>query len=193
TAIPGTAVTSFAQNLQYNVNVNAVHIFTPKGWLRITSQVGTQNEVKDQDIARESGQNLLGGLSVPTAGTVRGIDAIHTRVADFGVFVQTEALVAERLMLTAGMRADRSSNNGNISKFYTFPKFSGSFRTPDIKPGILDELKFRVAYGETGNEPQYGQKFTTLNSSSIGGVGAFTLNSNLGASIIAPERQRELE
>ena len=193
TAIPGTAVASFSQNLQYNVNLNAVHVFTPNGWLRLTSQVGTQNELKDQDIARESGQNLLGGLSIPTAGTVRGIDANHIRVVDFGVFVQSEALVDERLMLTAGMRADRSSNNGNISQLYFFPKFSGSFRIPDIKPGKLDELKFRVAYGETGNEPQYGQKFTTLNSSNIGGVGAFTLNSNLGSSIIAPERQRELE
>jgi len=193
TAIPGTAVTSFSQNLQYNVNVNAVHVFTPNGWLRLTSQVGTQNELKDQDIARESGQNLLGGLSVPTAGTVRGIDAAHIRVADFGVFVQSEALISERLMLTAGMRADRSSNNGNTSKFYTFPKFSGSLRIPDVKPGLLDELKLRAAYGETGNEPQYGQKFTTLNSSNIGGVGAFTLNANLGSSIIAPERQREME
>jgi TonB-linked SusC/RagA family outer membrane protein len=193
TAIPGTAVTSFSQNLQYNVNVNAVHVFTPNRWLRLTSQVGTQNEYKDQEISRESGQNLLGGLSVPTAGTVRGIDAAHTRVADFGVFVQTEMLIDERLMLTAGMRSDRSSNNGNISKFYTFPKFSGSLRLPNIKPGLLDELKLRAAYGETGNEPQYGQKFTTLNSSNIGGVGAFTLSSSLGSSIIAPERQRELE
>ena len=193
TAIPGTAVASFSQNLQYNVNLNAVHVFTPNGWLRLTSQVGTQNELKDQDIARESGQNLLGGLSIPTAGTVRGIDANHIRVVDFGVFVQSEALIAERLMLTAGMRADRSSNNGNISQLYFFPKFSGSYRIPDIKPLKLDELKVRLAYGETGNEPQYGQKFTTLNSSSVGGVGAFTLNSNLGSSIIAPERQRELE
>ena len=68
TAIPGTAVTSFSQNLQYNVNVNAVHVFTPNRWLRLTSQVGTQNEYKDQEIARESGQNLLGGLSVPIGG-----------------------------------------------------------------------------------------------------------------------------
>ena len=63
----------------------------------------------------------------------------HTRVADFGVFVQSEALIDERLMLTAGMRADRSSNNGNTSKFYTFPKFSGSYRIPEVKPGLLGD------------------------------------------------------
>jgi TonB-linked SusC/RagA family outer membrane protein len=193
TAVPGTAVASYSQNLQYNVNLNAVHVLTPKNWLRLTSQIGTQNEVKDQDITRESGQNLLGGLSIPTAGTVRSIDASKSLVNDFGVFLQSEALIAERLMLTAGMRADRSTNNGSTGQFYKFPKFSSSYRIPDLVPGKLDELKFRLAYGETGNEPLYGQKFTNLNSSSIGGVGAFTLGSSLGSSIIQPERQRELE
>ncbi|HEX4682581.1 MAG TPA: TonB-dependent receptor plug domain-containing protein, partial [Gemmatimonadaceae bacterium] len=152
TAIPGTAAQSYSQNLQYNINLNAVHVFT-KSWLRLTSQIGTQNEVKDQNITRESGQNLLGGLALPIAGTVRGIDAAELHVEDFGVFVQTEALVAERLMLTAGMRADRSSNNGDVSHFYGYPKASVSYRMPELIPGMLDELKLRAAFGETGNEP----------------------------------------
>jgi TonB-linked SusC/RagA family outer membrane protein len=192
TAVPGTAVESYSQNLQYNVNLNAVHVLTPTPWLRLTSQIGTQNEVKDQDISRGSGQNLLGGLSEPTAGTVRGIDASRLLVNDFGVFLQSEALIDERLMLTAGMRADRSSNNGDISKFYTYPKFSTSYRIPNL-PGVIDELKLRAAFGETGNEPLYGQKFTTLNTSSIGGIGGFTINGTLGSSTIEPERQAEFE
>ncbi len=192
-AVPGTAVESYSQNLQYNVNVNVVHVYTPKPWLNMTSQLGTQNEVKDQDITRESGQNLLGGLSIPTAGTVRGIDASRMHVEDFGIFAQEEALINEKLMLTAGMRADRSSNNGNVSKFYVFPKASMSYRMPQIRPGLLDELKVRLAYGETGNEPLYGQKFTTLNTGSAGGIGGFTLSPSLGSDLIQPERQRESE
>src|SRR6185312_3969146 len=168
TAIPGTAVQSYSQNLQYNVNLNLVHVFTPKSWMRLTSQVGTQNEVKDQNVSRESGQNLLGGLALPIAGTIRGIDASQLHVEDFGVFMQEEALFAERLMLTAGMRVDRSSNNGDVRHFYPYPKASISYRVPGMLPGKLDELKLRAAFGETGNEPLYGQKFTTLNSSSIG-------------------------
>ena len=85
TAVPGTAVESYSQNLQYNVNLNLVHVLTPKSWLRVTSQIGTQNEVKDQDITRESGQNLLGGLSTPIAGTVRYAGPI--RGLDHGVII----------------------------------------------------------------------------------------------------------
>jgi TonB-linked SusC/RagA family outer membrane protein len=189
----GTAVASYAQNLQYNVNLNGVHVFTPKAWLSLTSQLGTQYEVRDLDQNRAVGENLLGGLALPDAGTVRDIDEDKLHVEDFGVFAQSEALLWEKLLLTAGVRADRSSNNGDVAKFYFFPKFASSYRLPELLPGTVDELKLRVAYGETGNQPQYGQKFTSLSSGSIGGLGGFTLGGTRGFADIRPERQRELE
>ena len=191
--LPGTAVSSYGQNLQYNLNLNAVDTYTPKGWLSLTSQVGTQYEVRDLDQTRTVGQNLLGGLAEPVAGTVRDLENNKQRVEDFGVFVQSEALMWERFLLTAGMRADRSSNNGDVAKFYVFPKFASSYRLAEFKPGLLDEIKLRVAYGETGNQPLYGQKFTQLNSGSIAGLGGFTLSGTRGFADIRPERQRELE
>jgi hypothetical protein len=51
----------------------------------------------------------------------------------------------------------------------------------------------RVAYGETGNQPLYGQKFTNLDLSSVGGLGAFRVGTVRAADDIRPERQRELE
>ncbi len=99
----------------------------------------------------------------------------------------------DRLLLTLGARADRSSNNGDAGKFYLFPKASTSYRLPGLRPGLVDELKLRVAYGETGNQPLYGQRFTALASSNIGGLGALRIGTGLGAAGIRPERQRELE
>jgi TonB-dependent starch-binding outer membrane protein SusC len=190
----GTAVASYAQNLQYNVNLNAVHVFTPRQSFSLTSQIGTQYEVRDLDQTRTVGENLLGGLAIPVAGTLRDIDNNRQAVYDFGVFVQTEALMWDKLYLTAGMRADRSSNDGNIGKMFIFPKFSGSYRIPQPRfIGAIDEVKLRVAYGETGNQPQYGQKFTNLGSGSIGGLGGFTLGGTRGFADIRPERQREIE
>jgi TonB-linked SusC/RagA family outer membrane protein len=189
----GTAVSSYAQNLQYNLNLNGVDTYAPKSWLSVTSQVGTQYEVRDLDQTRTVGENLLGGLAEPVAGTVRDLENNKLHVEDFGVFVQSEALMWEKFLLTAGMRADRSSNNGDVAKFYVFPKFASSYRIAQPKPGLLDEVKFRVAYGETGNQPQYGQKFTALNSGSIAGLGGFTLGGTRGFADIRPERQRELE
>jgi TonB-linked SusC/RagA family outer membrane protein len=189
----GTAVASYAQNLQYNANLNAVHVYTPRPWLSFTSQLGTQYEVRDLDQTRTVGENLLGGLSLPDAGTVRDLDIERLRVDDFGFFGQTEALAWERLLLTVGVRADRSSNNGDVGKYYFFPKYAASYRLPGLMPGLLDELKVRAAFGSTGNQPQYGQKFTNLTSGSIGGLGGFSLGTTRGFADIRPELQRELE
>lgn len=191
----GTAVQSYAQNLQYNINLNGVHVFTPRPSFQLTSQIGTQYEVRDLDQTRTVGENLLGGLALPVAGTVRDIDNNRTAVYDFGVFAQSEALLWDKLYLAAGMRADRSSNDGDVAKMFIFPKFSSSYRIrePRFTAGTVNELKLRVAYGETGNQPQYGQKFTNLGSASIGGLGGFTLGGTRGFANIRPERQREIE
>jgi TonB-linked SusC/RagA family outer membrane protein len=191
--LPGTSVVSNGNNQQANVNLNLVHTWRPWTSIAATSQVGTQFERRNFGISRASAQNLLGGLEVVTAGTQRDVDEQRLRVQDFGVFAQTEVLVSERLLMTVGARADRSSNNGDPGKYFLFPKASASYRLPDLSPGLVDELKLRVAYGETGNQPLYGQKFTALDLSNIGGVGAFRVGTARAASDLRPERQRELE
>ena len=57
---------------------------------------------------------------------------------------------------------------GNTSKFYVFPKTGAAYRFPDLF-GVGSDLKLRAAYGETGGQPQFSQKFTTLSTSVIGG------------------------
>jgi outer membrane receptor protein involved in Fe transport len=170
-----------------------VHGWTPRSSLKVTSQVGTQFEERDFNQTRASAQNLLGGLEVVTSGTVRDIDESRLRVEDFGVFMQTEALWNDKLLFTVGARADRSSNNGDPGKFFLFPKAASSYRFANLKPGWVDEAKLRVAYGETGNQPLYGQKFTNLDLSSVGGIGAFRVGSVRASSDLRPERQREFE
>lgn len=191
--LPGTSGNSKTTNLQRNLNLNVVHGWTPRSSLKVTSQVGTQFEERDFNQTRASAQNLLGGLEVVTSGTVRDIDESRLRVEDFGVFMQTEALWNDKLLFTVGARADRSSNNGDPGKFFLFPKAAGSYRFANLKPGWVDEAKLRVAYGETGNQPLYGQKFTNLDLSSVGGIGAFRVGSVRASSDLRPERQREFE
>jgi TonB-linked SusC/RagA family outer membrane protein len=191
--LPGTTATSYADNVQANLNLNAVHSWTPSVSIGITSQIGTQFERRTLGQTRASAQNLLGGLEIVNAGTIRDVDESRLKVQDFGMFGQTEILWNERLLLTLGARADRSSNNGDTGKYFLFPKASASYRFVQPMPGMVDELKLRVAYGETGNQPLYGQKFTGLDLSSIGGIGAFRVGTSRAAPDIRPERQREFE
>lgn len=191
--LPGTATVGNANNTQANVNLNLVHVWRPLTRWTATTQFGTQYERRKFNESRASAQNLLGGLQVVTSGTVRDVAESRLLTEDFGLFGQTELLYNDRLFLTVGARADRSSNNGDAGAFYLFPKASASYRLPQLMPGLVDELKFRVAYGETGNQPLYGQRFTALASSNIGGLGAFRIGTGLGAANIRPERQREFE
>jgi TonB-linked SusC/RagA family outer membrane protein len=191
--LPGTTGNSKTTNLQRNLNLNLVHGWAVTPSLKVTSQVGTQYEARWLNQTRASAQNLLGGLEVVTSGTVRDVDESRLEVQDFGVFAQTEALWRERLLLTVGARADRSSNNGDPQRFFLFPKAASSYRFPDLRPGVVDEVKVRVAYGETGNQPLYGQKFTNLDQTTVGGLGGFRVGSVRASSDLRPERQRELE
>jgi hypothetical protein len=54
-------------------------------------------------------------------------------------------------------------------------------------------VKVRLAVGQSGNQPTFGQKFTNLNSANIGGIGGFTIGATAGAKDLRPERQREIE
>lgn len=191
--LPGTTTNTYSLNVQSNINLNAVHSWTPSGNISVTTQLGSQFEQRDMYQTRAAAQNLLGGLAVIDAGTIRDVGESRLKVGDLGLFAQTEILLHERLMLTVGARADRSSNNADTKKFFLFPKASTSYRWPALRPGLLDEFKLRLAYGETGNQPLYGQKFTGLDLSSITSIGAFRVGSVRAASDIRPERQREVE
>jgi hypothetical protein len=97
-----------------------------------------------------------------------------------------------KLLLTAGIRADRSSTNGNTSKFFFYPKAAASYRV--IRPfGGLDEIKFRGAFGMTGNQPLFGAKFSPDTTGTIGGIFGVLPGNRAGDPFIKPERQTEIE
>ena len=193
-ALLGTVSTTNAQNVNLNVNTNLVHQFKPSsGAFSATTSVGLQMEWRDQDILRNVAQNLLGGLSEVNSGSVALLDEDRSYVKDQGLFAQEEILTLnERLLVTAGVRADRSSNNGDPTKWFIYPKASASYRLP-VSGGTLTELKVRAAFGQSGNQPLYGQKFTEVNGSNIVGINAFSIGGTRGAVDLQPERQREFE
>src|SRR2546430_6978025 len=56
--------------------------------------------------------------------------------------------LGERLFLSAGFRADRSSNNGDVKHYFIYPKTAGSYRLP-AGVGPLGDFKLRVAWGRS--------------------------------------------
>ena len=106
--------------------------------------------------AHHSAARSCRGRRTPTRRPASACSRTTGRCGTSASTAQEELLLFDRrLLLTAGVRADRSSNNGDTDKFFFYPKAAASYRF--IRPfGGVDEIKLRGAYGQTGNQPLFG-------------------------------------
>ena len=190
--LAGTSVLGSGYSQYLNVNANAVYTYESDAFHSTTS-FGTQYETRDLDVSSTIAKNLIGGLQNIDRGTATEVRQNRARSVDFGVFAQEEVLLLdERVLLTAGVRADRSSNNSNTDEYHFYPKLAASFRWPLGRAGI-EEIKFRGAWGQSGNQPVYGQKFTEYEGRNIAGLPALRVVGTTAALDLRPERQTEIE
>ncbi|HEV2148058.1 MAG TPA: SusC/RagA family TonB-linked outer membrane protein [Longimicrobiaceae bacterium] len=194
---PGTSLLNPSSNLNLTANTALVHTYSPGDNLTATTSAGVQYLDQDLNILQNIGRNLVAGQRNVDAATSIEVFQTRRRTRTLGLYLQEELLLMdERLLLTGSVRADQSSANGDTEKFFLYPKASASYRLPGIGRGV-DELKLRLAYGESGNQPLFGQKFTPLSAANnIGGLPGLVLP--LGAAVagdpdITPERMREIE
>lgn len=191
---PGTSLLSQSDNLNMNLSASLVHTYSADGGWSATTSAGVQYEDQDLEVNRVISRNLTGGLPKIDAGTNVSVGAHRAQVRDVGYFLQEEVLLLEdRLFLTVGGRADRSSVNGDSDKSFFYPKASASYRIP-WSAGALDEMKVRLAWGQSGNRPLFGQKFTALAAGqNVEGLPGLVLEGVAGDANLEPERQNEVE
>jgi len=192
-ANPGVATLGNADSRFTNWNLNAIHTYTATSF-KTTTSAGVQWEDRQLNRARVEADGLLPGQQNINQGSVLTPFEELTHERTVGLYGQEEWLgLRDRLLLSVGARAERSSANGDVNKFYLFPKAAGSYRFPGLL-GEGSDVKLRVAYGETGNQPLFGQKFTTLQGGQVIGGHAGTIVGNVaGDPTIQPERTREIE
>jgi len=194
----GTSLLSNSDNESIDLGVSAVYGFTPgSGAWNATTSAGVQYNTQDLNIARVTSKNTVPGQSNINQATNVQVGQVRQRVENLGFYAQEEVLFKERLLLTAGLRADQTSANTQDDKLFWYPKAAASYRWT-VGNGVVEELKFRAAYGESGNQPLYGQKFTPLNTTvNIGGIPGFQVplgnQSQVVPTSLRSERQREFE
>src|SRR6266850_1438248 len=193
--LPGTSLYTTVSNLNYNLGINLAHDWRPLSRLyNANTSAGFQYESRDLRIIRLVSRNLNAGQPNIDAGTQIQTSEERQQVHDRGAYLQEELLLFDRrLALTAGLRGETSSANGHSKTIYFYPKASASYRFQTPVPAV-DHLKLRVAYGETGNQPLYGQRFTSLTvANNLGGSPGTIVNPVAGNPDIKPERAREIE
>jgi TonB-linked SusC/RagA family outer membrane protein len=193
--LPGTSLLTDADNQNLNLSGDVVYGHTPSsGALTATTSAGVQYEERELSIARIVSRDLTAGQENLASGTQISIFDRTERVEDFGFYLQEELqLLDRRLTLTAAVRGEQSSANGDDEQVFWYPKGSAAYLIPELGQGIGD-LKLRLAYGESGNQPLFGQRFITLDATrNIEGNPGLTPTAVVGNPEIEPERTREIE
>jgi TonB-linked SusC/RagA family outer membrane protein len=199
--LPGTVVDGSTTNLNMNVGTSATWTFTPKtGAFRNGLTAGFTYESVDLHSIYAIARDLTAGQTKTDSATSVRTNENNLRTKELGGYLQEElSLLDDKLSILGGALAERSSLNGDTNKYFLYPKLAAAYSL--LQPNknsseLLDEfesLRVRAAYGETGNRPNYGNKFTALSAvNNIDGTGTVIFNPNAGSSL-EPERQREIE
>ncbi len=195
----GTSQVQNSKNRQINASLNAVwkYMPSPDGFLSFVSSATTSGglQIEERDFNRYGvlAENLIPGMDNVDQGRTAPFQN-RSAVRDQAFYAQEELLAFDnRLFLTFGARAERSSVNGERDKLFVYPKASGSFRFPDVGRGV-DEVKLRAAIGRSGNQPPYGDRDLVLAAATqIGGENSLRASGTLGNPNIRPETMTEAE
>ncbi len=192
----GTSMQGFTKNLATNYILSLVNTYSASSKLSLTTSAGVTQEMGDYNNLLDVATQVIAGQSnVNQAGALTA-SQFRAKFENDGVFAQEEASIIDAITLTAGVRFDRSTNNGDPNKFYTYPKAGVSWNLTKMgfwKDGLFDNLKLRAAYGQANNVPAYGSKFTSLVVSNIIGYPGSLVDVVEGNPEIQPEKQTEFE
>lgn len=192
----GHSIQGNTNNTNTNIGGFIVNTFTPNNNLSLTSTAGATLETGYLDNIVTVATNLVSGQSNLDASANTTTRQFRQKYRDNGIFVQEDLSLMDAITLSAGVRFDRSTNNGEYQKYYVFPKGSISWNIAKMdfwKVAGVDNLKLRAAYGQSGNVPPYGSKFTQMLGSNIGGFPGVLVENLQGNPDIKPERQAEFE
>lgn len=196
--LPGSSLLAETGSTNSNLYYSLVHNISTESNISFRTSVGLQFENLNRNYLLTQSRGLI--VTQTNVDQAAAINAFQTREIqrDRGFFVQEEIDLNEKIYLTAAIRGDASSANGDTKKYFLFPKFSGSVRLSqyDFWQGLSSfapEFKLRAAYGETGNLPPANAKFTSLTPNNIGGAAGLLPSTRRGNEDIKPERTKELE
>ncbi len=193
----GVSVQGDTQNKNYNLSGFLVHNYFTDNNLNFRTQAGITREFFDQNTQLISATGLVASETNVDQAANTGVN--HTRLLqeNSGFFVQEEVNYKDMIIATAGVRGDKSSNNGDAKKIFYYPKASLAVNLNEFEfwneTSNWNQFKLRTAYGEAGNFPPFGALFTSYNAFSTDGLLGISLIGVKGDKDLKSERQKELE
>lgn len=192
-AVPGQATYLAPYGRLSNYSLSVVHVFSGLPWMTATTSAGYTRDQHQTYQLFTAGEGLASGQSNPQYALDQSLQLQQQNVINSGFYGQEQVqLLGDRLTVTGGVNAERSTNNGNVNAYYPFPKASVSYRFTSLTRW-LDEFKLRFAYGQSGNTPTFGVRVTQDRQSLDQGQTGTTYGDTLGNPAIRPETSTDFE
>ena len=165
---------------------------SPNGFSATTS-AGVRRTYDSFDRSNIVAQGLLPGQNNIDRGAATSVFQDQQLSKSLSVFAGEDILALnERLFLSVGILGERTTNDAQVNSFFWYPKASASYRLPTFA-SWMNEFKIRAAFGETGNQPVYGDKFTPFGTTNYGGVTGVQIGGTVADQNLHPEREIEFE
>ena len=199
----GYASASTNSFFQINHDVNANYNWNITNNIVSTTQVGYSQQYEKNNYVLLQSRGFAPFIQTVNGGStvLPGIDD-RSEISVTGTYVQQNFKFRNNFFVTGAVRRDGSSVFGRTQRNQTYSKASASyvisstefFNSLKIK-NVVDLLKVRVAYGESGNLTGIGaySRFNTYSSNSFLSRSALNSSSILANENVKPERQSEIE
>jgi TonB-linked SusC/RagA family outer membrane protein len=177
-----------------NISALAVYNFKPGNGIEFVTQAGINSFNVNLNTIVNTATQLIGTqTNIDQAGSLQA-EQNRNISKDRGFFAQEEFNFQDKIIATLGLRADKSSRNGDADKFYYYPKASLAFNIMSLTSlKDFSLLKVRGAYGESGNFAPFGAIYTSLVPVNFSGTTGSIIDLTRGSENLEPERQKELE
>ena len=189
-------------NYEWTSNLSAAGTFNLMSSLVSTTTVGGSYQRELFEQIECFGQAIPAGTRSCAAATTQfAVDETHTELRSVGGFVREELSFADRLFLSASLRADNNSGlvrqKTGLSKY---PSVNGSWLISNEgffpQNRFVNQLRLRAGWGEAGQRPGFGQAESFFGSRAIQRAGAeqpALILTATGNPNLKVERTREFE
>lgn len=183
----------------FTFNAGAQHTAAVGSNLSIISSVGAQLFRNDDAQVQYTATNVRDGAQTLAGAGVTASTDVAYRVANYGVYGQTNVSLLERYTMELGLRVDKNTAFGENTGAQTYPKVGLVYALSEepwlrsrISDAVLSDLRLRAAYGEAGQFPPPFANDRTIAFDAFNGQQAATFGQP-GNDELKPERTGTLE
>ncbi|WP_337171867.1 TonB-dependent receptor [Gemmatimonas aurantiaca] len=167
--------------------------------LSVITSLGAQLFRNDDVQVAYTATNVRDGAQTVTGAGVTASQDVAYRVANYGLFGQTNISYRERYTMELGLRADKNTAFGTNTGAQVYPKIglvwalgAEDWMRKMLSEDVLSDIRLRAAYGVAGQFPQPFANDRTVTINSFNGQQAATFGQP-GNPDLKPERTGTLE